>query len=158
MSGAIHPVLVLNMEHTASWNHKLNKTVDFTLTTVGSVTNSVVIEKIGFVELLERMEKTYGFRIRSVSTDRHIQIQAFLEKVRPDIIQKFDVLHVSKSIKKKLSRKLAKCEKLAKWSKSIINHFWWCCRTCESDQKLLKEHILTSGTGTRGKLTRMSLF
>ena len=21
----------------------------------------------------------------------------------------------------------------------IINHFWWCCRTCEDDQKLLKE-------------------
>ena len=37
---------------------------------------------------------------------------------------------------------------MAKWSKSIINHFWWCCRTCESEQ----------GTDTPGKLTRTSLF
>ena len=85
------------------------------------------------------MEKTYGFKIRSVTMDRHIQIRAFLEKVCPDIIHQFDVWHVSKSIKKELSRKLVKCEKLAKCSKSIINHFWSCCRTCESDQKLLKK-------------------
>ena len=63
----------------------------------------------------------------------------FLEKVRPDIIHQFDVWHVRKSMKKKLSRKLRQCEKLAKWSKSIINHFWRCCRTCEGNQKLLKE-------------------
>ena len=33
-----------------------NKIIDFTLTNVGSVANSVVMEKMGFVELLERME------------------------------------------------------------------------------------------------------
>ena len=63
------------------------------------------MEKFGFPELLERMENTYGFKIRSVNTDRHIQIQAFHEKVRPDIIHQFDIWHVSKSINKKLSRK-----------------------------------------------------
>ena len=62
------------------------------------------MEKFGFPELLERMENTYGFKIRSVNTDRHIQIQAFHEKVRPDIIHQFDIWHVSKSIKKKLSQ------------------------------------------------------
>ena len=62
-----------------------NKIIDLTLTNLGNVTNSVVMEKIGFVELLERMEKTCGFKIRSVTTDRQIQIRAFLEKVRPDI-------------------------------------------------------------------------
>ena len=116
-----------------------NKIIDFALTNVGNLANFVVMEKIGFVELLQRMEKAYGFKIRTVTTDRHIQIQTFLEKVYLDIIHQFDVWHVSKSIKKKLSPKLAKCKKLAKWSKSIINHFWWSCRTCESDQKLLKE-------------------
>ena len=43
-----------------------NKIIDFILTNVGSVANSVVMEKIGFVELLERMEKTYDFKIQSV--------------------------------------------------------------------------------------------
>ena len=74
-----------------------------------------------------------------MTADCQIQRQAFLEKVHPDIIHQFDVWHVSKSIKKKLSQKLAKCKKLTKWSKSIINHVWWCCRTCEGDQELLKE-------------------
>ena len=51
-----------------------NKIIDFTLTNVYSVANSAVIEKIGFAELLEQMEKTYGSKIRSKTTDRHIQI------------------------------------------------------------------------------------
>ena len=100
-----------------------NKFIDLTLTNVGSVTNSVMIEKNGFVKQPERIERTYGFKIRSVTTDHHIQMRAFLEKVRPDIIHQFDVWHVSKNIKKKLSHGLAKCEKLAKWSKSFTNHF-----------------------------------
>ena len=57
-----------------------NKIIDFTLTNAGSVANSVVTEEIGFVELLERMEKMYGFKAHSVTMNRHIQIQAFLEK------------------------------------------------------------------------------
>ena len=87
-----------------------NKIIDLTLTNVGSVINSVVMEKNAFIELLERMEKTYGFKIRSVTTDRHIKIRAFLEEILLNIIQQFDVWHVSKKIKKKLSRKLAKCK------------------------------------------------
>ena len=95
-----------------------NEAIDFALTNVGSVTNFVVMEKIGFVVLLERMGKTYGFKIRSVTTYSRLKIRTFLEKVHPDIIHQFDVWHVSKSIKKKLSRKLAKCKKMTKWYKS----------------------------------------
>ena len=51
-----------------------NKIIDFTLTNVYSVANSAVIEKIGFAELLEQMEKMYGSKMRSKTTDRHIQI------------------------------------------------------------------------------------
>ena len=28
--------------------------------------------------------------------------------------------------------------KLLAWSTSIVNHFWYCCRTCNGDVKLLK--------------------
>ena len=97
------------------------------------------MEKTGFVELLERVEQTYGFKIRSMTTDYHILIRAFLEKVRPGIIHQFNFWHVSISIKKKLSQKSAKWEKLTERSKSIRNHFCWCYRTCEGNQKLLKE-------------------
>ena len=99
-----------------------NKIIDFTLTNVYSVANSAVIEKIGFAELLEQIEKTYGSKIRSKTTDRHIQIWAFLEKVLPVIPDK-------------LPRKLAK---LAEYPNSI-NYFWWWCWACQDDQKLHKE-------------------
>ena len=49
-----------------------NEIIDFKLTNVGGVANSAVMEKLVFAELLERMEKTYGFKIRSLTTDRHI--------------------------------------------------------------------------------------
>ena len=62
------------------------------------------------------MEKTYGFKTWSVTTDRHVQIRVFFEKVRPKIVHQLDVWHAIKSIKKK------KIEKLARWSKAIINH------------------------------------
>ena len=80
-----------------------------------------------------------GFKRRSMTTDYHILIRAFLEKVRPGIIHQFNFWHVSISIKKKLSQKSAKWEKLTERSKSIRNHFCWCYRTCEGNQKLLKE-------------------
>ena len=75
-----------------------NKIIDFTLTNVCSVANSAVMKSIGFAELLEQMEKSYGSKIRSKTTDRHIQIRAFLEKVLPVLPDK-------------LSRKLAKLAK-----------------------------------------------
>ena len=31
------------------------------------------------------------------------------------------------------------CEELKPWIKSICNHFWWACATCENNEALLKE-------------------
>ena len=122
---------------------KSNQIIDFILINVGTVANSVVMEKIGFVNLLQRMEKEHNLTIRSITTDRHRQIRCYLEKHRPDIVHQFDIWHVHKSIKKKIRPKLEKCEDLAKWAKSIYNHFWWCCRTCEGNESLLKEKWLS---------------
>ena len=34
--------------------------------------------------------------------------------------------------------------KLLEWSGNIINHFWHCCQTCESDLMKLKVHNVIS--------------
>ena len=74
-----------------------NKIIDFTLTNIYSGTNSALIEKIRFFKLLGQMEKTYGSKIQSETTDCYIQIRTFLE----------NALAV---LREKLSRKLAKLD------------------------------------------------
>lgn len=32
-------------------------------------------------------------------------------------------------------------EKLSKWANNIVNHFWYCCRTCDGDVKKLKVSV-----------------
>ena len=121
-------------------NTENDKILDFSLTQVSQTTSSVAMEKLGFVNVLEKIENE-GLRIRSITTDRHVQIRAYLAKSRTDIIHQFDIWHVARSIKKKLSKKAKtkSCEELGPWIKSIINHFWWSCKGCNNDYNLLKE-------------------
>ena len=48
---------------------------------------------------------------------------------------------LAKMLKKKLAAasKKKSCAALGKWIKSIINHFWWSCATCEENEELLRE-------------------
>ena len=64
-----------------------------------------------------------------------------MREEEPDISHQFDVWHFVKSVKKKLraASKKATCKILEKWIKSIGNHLWWCCATCEGDSELLRE-------------------
>ena len=117
-----------------------DKIIDFALIHVGQCTNSSTMEKFGFIQLLDGIEKE-GINIGTISTDRHVQVRAYLKKVRPDIRHQFDVWHVSKNIKKKLSKKsqISGCQALAPWIKSIINHFWWSCQSCNGNYVELVE-------------------
>ena len=38
-----------------------------------------------------------------------------------------------------LPLKKTPCKIIEKWIKSIGNHLWWCCATCEEDEELLRE-------------------
>ena len=113
--------------------------IDFMVIHVGQVTHSNNMEKFGFVKLLDKFDET-GIKIKSITTDRHVQIRAYMKKQRRDISHQFDIWHVSKSIKKKLFKaaKQKDCDKLNGWIKSIINHFWWCCATCDKSVLILK--------------------
>ena len=117
-----------------------NLILDFTITQVSQVSSSNAMEKFGFIKLLSSLEN-FGIKISSITTDRHIQIRAYLSKERPDIVHQFDIWHLAKSIKKDLilKSKSKKCENLKKWIKSVLNHFWWCCSTCNGDERILLE-------------------
>ena len=78
-----------------------------------------------------------------------------------DIDHQFDVWHFCKSIKVKLlnAAKEKACKELKTWIKSICNHFWWSCATCERDKTYLKEkrasivfHIQNKHRWTRNSL------
>ena len=125
-------------------NGQCNEILDCHVVHVGQVANSSRMEKEGLVKLLNRLDGE-GLKIRSLSTDRHIQIRKYMREERNDIKHQFDVWHVSKSIKKKLvkvSRKNDTCD-LQAWIKAIINHFWWCCASCEGNVLNLREKWLS---------------
>lgn len=74
-----------------------NQIVNFNVTHVSQVANSNALEKYGFLHALQEIESEVP--VTSITTDRHIQIRAYL-KGREDIKHQFDIWHVAKSIKK----------------------------------------------------------
>jgi len=64
-----------------------------------------------------------------------------MKKEYPEIDHQFDIWHFGKSIKKRISQaaKRRDCSELGPWIKSIVNHLWWCCASCEGDEQLLLE-------------------
>ena len=60
------------------------------------------------------------------------------------VTHQFDVWHFVKNIKKRLHKvgKNKSCENLQKWTKSIPNHFWFACATCNGDEESLPEKWL----------------
>ncbi|CAC5382298.1 unnamed protein product [Mytilus coruscus] len=82
-----------------------------------------------------------GFRIEVLATDRHVQIRSIMKKEFSEVQHQFDVWHLCKSIKKKLTlrAKGKGCEDLNHWMKSICNHLLWCASNCGGDKDILEE-------------------
>ena len=101
------------------------------------------MEKAGFIAALEDVEKTH--KVDLVTTDRHVQVRAYMKKNRPDINLQFDIWHVVKgAVKKKLliAARKKSCEEIGGWVQSICNHLWWCCQTCGGDVEVLRRNWL----------------
>ena len=56
----------------------------------------------------------------------------------------YDILNVTKSIKKRLFKKMKKkdCFGLADWTKAITDHRWWSAKNCDGEEKKLRESLL----------------
>ena len=74
--------------------------------------------------------------VQSITTDRHTYVGALRKRQYPTIYNQYDVLHLAKSIVKKLT-KTGKTKKMLPWIHSISNHLWWSAQTCEGNPDLL---------------------
>ena len=111
-----------------------SKVLDFSLVQVTEVKNSNGMELEGLKRCLDHLQEE-NVAIAKLATDRHIQVRAHLKKERPNIKHNFDVWHMAKSVKKKLSKKAqAKpCAALKPWIHAIITHLWWCAKTSQGN-------------------------
>ena len=102
--------------------------------------NSNRIEKYGFRKVLHGMVAR-DINIEQITTGRHVQIKKFMKEERANISHQFDIWHVCKNIRKKLSNAAEKksTSVLNKWIKCICNHFWWPCATCGDCENTLRE-------------------
>ena len=82
-----------------------------------------------------------GVIVASITTDRHKQIKKVLREKYQHILHQFDVWNFSKNVKKHFCKtaQLKRREILWPWIKSIINHIWWSCTTCEGKGQLIRE-------------------
>ena len=121
------------------FEQNIKKIIVMSTTQVTEAGNSNRMEKMGLIKVLqEAKSKLY---VKQLTTDRHVQIKKYMREQEKEIDHQFDVWHFSKSIKIKLlhASKRKRCEQLKPWIKSICNHLWWACATCNQDQDLLKE-------------------
>ena len=84
-------------------NTETNTIVDFEVVHVSQLGNSNQMEKYGLEVLLKKLINL-NMPITSLTTDQHTQTCAFMKKEYSFISRQFDVLHFSKSIKKKLCK------------------------------------------------------
>lgn len=125
-------------------NKDSGQILDFCVIHVANAGNSGKMELTGLHNLLGTFEEN-GVEIDSLTTDRHVQVRCFMKNEKPEINHQFDVWHVGKNIKKKLSiaAKSRGCQDLNLWIKAIVNHFWWCCASCNGNSVELREKWLS---------------
>ena len=94
-------------------NFKTHQIIDCHVDHVALAGNSARMEKRGSTILLEKFRRI-GIIIKSLTTDRHVQIRPYVAKEHPDILYQFDVWHVRKTHKKALFKpsKSKDCEEL----------------------------------------------
>ncbi|XP_052767015.1 uncharacterized protein LOC128207876 [Mya arenaria] len=121
-----------------------NVILGFHVTQCTETSSSVHMEKHGLEKCLGHLQDN-EITVDVLATDRHVQIRKYLTDKWPDINHQFDVWHLAKSVGKKLSKKSKQkgCERLSTWIKSVVNHLWWCCATCDGNGDVLVEKWLS---------------
>ena len=116
------------------------KIMFMSMTQVTEAGNSNRMEKLGLIKALTEAENK-NITIQQLTRDRHIQVRKYVREEKPTIDHQFDMWHFEKSVRKRFlaASKKKSCADLSMWIKSIINHLWWCCATCENSELLLKE-------------------
>ena len=84
------------------------------------------MELDGLKQVLQRLADNQ-IAVTSLTTDRHKQVRCYMRNEMKDTTHQFDIWHVGRNIKKKLSKAARKKSnsELNNWIKAIINHFPW---------------------------------
>ncbi|KAJ8043460.1 hypothetical protein HOLleu_10553 [Holothuria leucospilota] len=88
-----------------------------------------------------------GLAIECIITDRHLQVAKWIRENLTSLqIHFYDIWHISKSLKKKITSlgKKKGNEILNEWCKSIINHLYWSASsTPDGNPELMLEKFLS---------------
>ena len=105
--------------------------------------SSNACEKEGFRRCLAELESD-NIKIDLLATDRHPGITKCMDE-RGKEEYEYDLWHVTKSIKKDLSKKMKKkgCAAIGPWIKCITNHLWRASENCNEDVDKLKSDWLS---------------
>ncbi|XP_064469886.1 uncharacterized protein LOC135384619, partial [Ornithodoros turicata] len=123
---------------------------------------SVQMEKEGLIRSIQFL-KEQGITLNSITTDRHPAIRKHMETHEPGTKHYFDIWHISKGLKKKLSTisKSVTCRGLDPWIQGISNHLYWCARAGGGDAQLtvdmwlsVQNHIINVHDGHKGSYPR----
>ncbi|XP_068112065.1 uncharacterized protein [Hyperolius riggenbachi] len=114
--------------------------LDFEAVQVSQTTSSVAMEKLGFKTCVDRIREE-KYDVHMIGTDSHPGIKKLMRTDYSDINHQFDLWHYSKSIKKKLlnASRPAGCEIILDWIGPILNHFYWCSRTCKGNIEVFRD-------------------
>ncbi|XP_035662758.1 uncharacterized protein LOC118406641 isoform X1 [Branchiostoma floridae] len=97
------------------------------------------MEKEGLVRAVAFLQAR-GLQISTLVTDRHLQVAKWVRENLPATRHLYDIWHIAKGIRKKLSAlgRQKECELVIAWIQSIINHLYWCATTTrEGEGELL---------------------
>ena len=80
-------------------------------------------------------------KISQITTDHHVQIKKCMRENHKNVNHQFNIWHVCENLEKKLTQSAKKksCSIIDGQIKSICNHFWWCCGSCDGNEQLLRE-------------------
>lgn len=118
-------------------NCKSNKVVDTLVIQKGQYSGE--LEKQACQELLNILITEDGLEISKFVNDRHQGISKMMRENYPSIYHAYDIWHMAKSLRKKLSKISKKHPKIGRWTNQLINHLWWSSEHCNKSPELLVE-------------------
>lgn len=107
--------------------------------------SSHAMETLGFIKSLDslfsKLEELNSSMSMILCTDRNLSVAKVIreEPKYANVVHEYDIWHLGKSIRKKViqASRQRNCGLLTLWSKSIVNHFWYCAQSCNGDPDVL---------------------
>lgn len=115
--------------------------VDFFVAQKGMYTGE--LETSACREVLTNMTKR-GLKFNHFVTDENTKIAKLVRNSFPKINHNYDVWHKARLIKRKLQKMAEKLPKISDFVNTLVNHFWYSCKNCAGDPKILLQRFHSS--------------